>query len=146
MNKRMRFPAAIALTFVGTGLQKSSRAAQAGGIGIVAAGLAFVFFLSCGIWLPLTAQESEKSGGPRKSMVRVRLPKKGCFKACYPNKEWQEVPCLPASPYPNRPQARGKGPNTDRAHDRYSFVRSILVGQQSLLVSTQSRNVRFSAR
>lgn len=43
----------------------------------------------------------------RKEMVRVPVPKKGCFKAFYPNKEWREVPCGPASKFPNPPQARG---------------------------------------
>jgi hypothetical protein len=32
----------------------------------------------------------------RKSMARIPLPKKGCFKAAYPNIEWQEVACTTA--------------------------------------------------
>src|SRR5580704_4881002 len=43
----------------------------------------------------------------RKSMVHTPLPKNGCFKVSFPNKAWQEVRCLPPSPYPNRPKQRG---------------------------------------
>lgn len=85
--------------------------------------IAATLFLMAGAVLcqPAAAQTQEPSAQGanreawRKSMVRVRLPKKGCFKAAYPNKEWQEVACLPSSPYPNRPQGRGgkgRGGNT----------------------------------
>jgi hypothetical protein len=60
------------------------------------------------------AQAAEREAW-RKSMVRTPLPKNGCFKASFPNKAWQEVRCLPPSPYPNRPKQRGglkPGPNT----------------------------------
>ena len=45
----------------------------------------------------------------RKSMVRVPLPKKGCFTASYPSTEWHEVPCTtaPDRPYPPRPYTVG---------------------------------------
>jgi len=47
----------------------------------------------------------------RASMSRAPMPKKGCFKATYPNTEWQEVPCAtpPLHPYP---PARGRLPDT----------------------------------
>jgi hypothetical protein len=45
----------------------------------------------------------------RRGMMRVPLPKKGCFTSSYPNTKWQEVPCTtaPARPYP--PGAIGQG-------------------------------------
>jgi hypothetical protein len=53
--------------------------------------------------------KSEVREAWRKSMVQTPLPKKGCFKSSYPNKEWQEVACSTAKPFPLRPQVRGKG-------------------------------------
>ena len=47
----------------------------------------------------------------RKGMSRVKLPKKGCFKASYPTTRWEEVPCGARSPYPNQP-ARVSHPDT----------------------------------
>jgi len=40
----------------------------------------------------------------RKSMARVRLSHKGCFKTSYPNTDWHEVPCTaaPERSYPPR--------------------------------------------
>jgi hypothetical protein len=46
----------------------------------------------------------------RKAMVGIPLPRKGCFKASYPNKEWQEVPCSKAPLLTFPPQSRGGGP------------------------------------
>ena len=46
----------------------------------------------------------------RKSMARARLPKKGCFKASYPNTEWQEVPCVKAPSIPFQPVRTGARP------------------------------------
>jgi von Willebrand factor type D domain len=40
----------------------------------------------------------------RTSLKQVRLPKKGCFVAAYPNKEWREVPPVKAPPYPMLPR------------------------------------------
>ena len=48
----------------------------------------------------------------RKSMMRVPLPKKGCFQVAYPATAWQEVPCLkpPDRVYgPGQPQLVGHG-------------------------------------
>jgi hypothetical protein len=47
----------------------------------------------------------------RASMLRTPKPKKGCFKATYPNTQWEEVPCTtaPQRPYP---PARGRRPDT----------------------------------
>ena len=42
----------------------------------------------------------------RKSLVQIPLPKKGCFRATYPNKTWQETACVQA---PNRPQPPQRG-------------------------------------
>jgi hypothetical protein len=72
-------------------------------------------FLSfCAIAPRLMAQEttqptakSEVREAWRKSMVRTPLPKRGCFHASYPDKEWREVACSTAKPFPLRPQVRG---------------------------------------
>jgi len=39
----------------------------------------------------------------QKEMTQVPLPKKGCFKATYPTREWHEVPCTTAPTYPMPP-------------------------------------------
>lgn len=46
----------------------------------------------------------------QEAISKVPLPKKGCFSASYPEKEWKEVPCGLASKYPN-PPASGPRPN-----------------------------------
>jgi hypothetical protein len=43
----------------------------------------------------------------RESMAQIPLPKKGCFEASYPSKEWREVPSAKAPPHPMLP---GRGP------------------------------------
>jgi hypothetical protein len=55
----------------------------------------------------------------RKSMVRIPLPKNGCFKAQYPSAEWQEVQCGRPSPYLNQ---GGKGAVTNQAGDGNDYV------------------------
>lgn len=40
----------------------------------------------------------------QKDIAKVPPPKKGCFEATYPNREWHEVPCKPAPPYPYLPR------------------------------------------
>ena len=42
-------------------------------------------------------------------MMQIPLPKKGCFEATYPSKEWREVPSVKAPPYPMLPR-RGPRP------------------------------------
>jgi len=37
----------------------------------------------------------------QKDIAKVPVPKKGCFTAKYPDKQWTEVPCGPPSKYPN---------------------------------------------
>lgn len=37
----------------------------------------------------------------QKQIAKVPVPKKGCFTANYPDKQWKEVPCGPPSKYPN---------------------------------------------
>jgi Big-like domain-containing protein len=51
--------------------------------------------------------ESESHKAWRVSMSRKPLPKNGCFKAEYPNTDWQEVKCGRPSPHPNQ---RKSGP------------------------------------
>jgi hypothetical protein len=46
----------------------------------------------------------------QEAISKVPIPKKGCFSASYPEKEWKEVPCGQPSKYPN-PPARGPRPN-----------------------------------
>jgi hypothetical protein len=41
----------------------------------------------------------------RISMAQIPLPKKGCFEASYPSKEWREVPSTKARPYPMPPRS-----------------------------------------
>jgi hypothetical protein len=45
------------------------------------------------------------------SMKQVPAPKKGCFQASYPDKQWKEVPCVKPPPYPGIP-AHGPRPGT----------------------------------
>ena len=65
--------------------------------------------LSSAVARPATAavsrEERHKFEAWRKSMARVPLPKKGCFKASYPSTEWHEVTCTtaPVRPYAPRP-------------------------------------------
>jgi hypothetical protein len=56
---------------------------------------------------PATDQKSEESrllDDWRISMAQVPLPKKGCFQSSYPSKEWQDVTCTKAPPYPMLPR------------------------------------------
>jgi len=52
----------------------------------------------------VSKEDARKLTAWRKSMARVRLPHKGCFKTSYPNSEWHEVPCTaaPERSYPPR--------------------------------------------
>src|SRR5207245_919449 len=53
---------------------------------------------------PANAQQSEDAklrAQWQEDIRKVSLPKKGCFHASYPDKEWKEVPCGPPSKYPN---------------------------------------------
>jgi hypothetical protein len=59
---------------------------------------------------PVVAQPTPDRETWRNSIARTPLPKKGCFTATYPKIEWQEVPCGPASQYPNPPR-EGPRPN-----------------------------------
>ena len=57
---------------------------------------------------PASAQSSDeknRKGEWRDSLATNPLPKKGCFEASYPNKQWHEVPCVAA---PNYPQQAGQ--------------------------------------
>jgi hypothetical protein len=51
----------------------------------------------------------------RALMRQVPLPKKGCFKASFPNTTWQEVPCTTAPPIPYPP---ARGPHSDKVGDK----------------------------
>jgi hypothetical protein len=46
----------------------------------------------------MSREEQRQFDAWRKSMARIPLPKKGCFTASYPGKEWHEVPCIAAPP------------------------------------------------
>jgi hypothetical protein len=62
-----------------------------------------------------SSEEAANREAWRKSMAQHPLPKKGCFKASYPNREWKEVACQAPSKFPNPPQrggGKGRGPNT----------------------------------
>src|ERR1700674_4352311 len=55
---------------------------------------------------PANAQQSEDSKLReqwQEDIKKVPLPKKGCFHASYPEREWKEVSCGPPSKYPNQP-------------------------------------------
>ena len=47
------------------------------------------------------AREEKARKEWQKQIAKVPVPKKGCFTATYPDKEWKEVPCGPPSKYPN---------------------------------------------
>lgn len=51
--------------------------------------------------------KSEVRTAWRRSMVRIPLPKKGCFTASYPDTTWREVPCSTERPYLLLPQSKG---------------------------------------
>lgn len=55
---------------------------------------------------PKPGRDAEREAW-HKAMVRTPLPKKGCFHASYPDKEWREVACSTAKPFLLRPQVRG---------------------------------------
>ena len=48
----------------------------------------------------LSPEELKKREPWRKAMLAIPLPKKGCFTAIYPNRQWREVPCRPSTPHP----------------------------------------------
>src|SRR5580658_11267231 len=70
------------------------------------------------------------------SMVRTPLPKQGCFKASYPDTEWQEVPCTTPPSYPLLrtrfggidPDTVGGGGSNDYAAQAASGLISTAVG------------------
>ena len=102
MSNSMRFPAAFALHRLHSCAQRSSRAVRSSPASLIERGAMLGLVLSCIGAVPLLAQEVlHPSKNPereawRKAMVKIPLPKNGCFQASYPNKEWQEVPCSKA--------------------------------------------------
>ena len=52
----------------------------------------------------LSAEEFRKQEDWRNSIALVPQPKKGCFTAKFPSKEWQEIPCVPGPDYPMPPR------------------------------------------
>jgi hypothetical protein len=58
----------------------------------------------------VSPEEVQRQTDWNKSMIRKPAPKKGCFTAAYPQTEWQEVPCVPAPPFPQPPR-QGPPPN-----------------------------------
>ena len=57
----------------------------------------------------VSKEDKRKFEAWRKSMTRVPLPKKGCFKTSYPSTEWREVACTtaPVRSYQPRPYTVG---------------------------------------
>jgi hypothetical protein len=53
---------------------------------------------------PLPAQELKVRQNWQIEMIDVTPPKKGCFEATYPNREWREVTCVPGPDYPMPPK------------------------------------------
>lgn len=70
---------------------------------------------------PFTVAAQSATGGPpspeearaqeswRLSMAQVPLPKQGCFQSAFPAKQWNEIGCTTAPPYPQGPR-RGPRP------------------------------------
>lgn len=56
---------------------------------------AFVFILLTGGAIAETPEDRDKFLEWHKAMIRVRLPKKGCFQVAYPNKVWIKEKCAP---------------------------------------------------
>ena len=52
----------------------------------------------------LSAEDFRKQEDWRNSIALVPQPKKGCYTAKFPSKEWQEVPCVPGPDYPMPPR------------------------------------------
>src|SRR6266496_4231329 len=64
---------------------------------VIAAALsAFLSTLAIAAPPAVSKEDSHKFEVWRKSMARVPLPKKGCFKVSYPSTEWHEVTCTAA--------------------------------------------------
>jgi len=55
----------------------------------------------------------------RRSMARSRRPKKGCFKATYPETTWREIQCTTP---PNRPYPPRKGPRPQTVGNGLDFA------------------------
>jgi hypothetical protein len=52
----------------------------------------------------LSPEEYRRQEDWRASMSSTRPPRKGCFTAKFPSKEWQEVPCVPSPDHPMAPR------------------------------------------
>jgi hypothetical protein len=61
------------------------------------------------------------------AIARVPVPKKGCFKAEYPNREWREVPCGAPSKYPNPPARRPSANTVGNGNDVSAVVSPLLI-------------------
>src|SRR5271167_4651274 len=59
----------------------------------------------------LSADEMKARRDWHESMKQVPPPKKGCFQASYPDKQWKEVQCTTPPPYPGMPR-HGARPGT----------------------------------
>lgn len=114
MSNNMRFPAAFDLHSCA---QRSGRSVRSSLARLIERAAMLGLVLSCIGAVPLLAQEvvQHPSKNPereawRKAMVKIPLPKNGCFQASYPNKEWQEVPCSKAPLLTFPPQRKDGGP------------------------------------
>ncbi|HEV2990672.1 MAG TPA: hypothetical protein VG759_19705, partial [Candidatus Angelobacter sp.] len=86
-----------------------------------------IFMASIGLCRAQEAKQppakSEVREAWRKVMVRTPFPKKGCFTASYPDKEWHEVACSTAKPFPpqvRKPGTRGSTPQVGAANGDFS--------------------------
>src|SRR5262245_50744999 len=52
----------------------------------------------------LSREEKQKREEWRDELSKIPHPKKGCFTAAYPSKEWQEVACTTTPAYPQPPR------------------------------------------
>jgi hypothetical protein len=62
----------------------------------------------------------------RASMSRAPMPQKGCFKATYPNTEWQPVPCKTAPPVPYPPASGPRSDNVGNGNDYAAQVSGLI--------------------
>ncbi len=53
----------------------------------------------------LSAQEYRRQQDWRTAIGLAKQPRKGCFIAAFPSREWREVPCVPTPDYPMPPRA-----------------------------------------
>src|SRR5208283_529833 len=127
----------------GFGHGATSRFPAAGRIVIVASLLSGLFS-SRATWAQLPPPPASAQPSPaqsmsqeawRASMSRAPMPKKGCFKATYPNTAWQQVPCTTAPPAPYPP---ARGPRSDNVGNGNDFSAQVMGSISSAVGSFDS--------